>query len=160
MCIRDSPVEVHHLARWTTAEMSATLQSFDVELSLIHHQWSSLAIDRVGRKATTISGVHPSVRSFVFFVFGLVDKCFSYFSGRHIRRAISESTGPIFTKFSGSVDLWKGLIMPVAFLRSLKGRCHGNQFYKQNRRNWPTYLHLPAGLRQRIKISERRRWAR
>jgi len=43
---------------------------------------------------------------------------------------ISECTRPIFTKFLGLVDIWveTGDDESDILLRSLKGRCYGNQF--------------------------------
>jgi len=52
----------------------------------------------------------------------------NYFSGSISHHAISKSTIPIFAKFSGLVDVWKGFIKRSFILRSLKGCCHGNQF--------------------------------
>jgi len=44
---------------------------------------------------------------------------------------ISEFTRPIKTKLSGLVVLREGFIKRSFILQSLKGRCHGNQFYGQ-----------------------------
>ena len=38
-------------------------------------------------------------------------------------------TGPLFTKFSGLVDLWVEMIDRTFTFRSLEGRCYGNQFW-------------------------------
>ena len=50
-----------------------------------------------------------------------------------VRPIISTSTGPIFTKFAGLVELWPYMNDPSYFLRSLKGCCRGNRFCGQNR---------------------------
>jgi len=46
---------------------------------------------------------------------------------------ISASTRPIFAKFAGLVELWPQMIDVKLFFQSLKGRCHGDQFCRQNR---------------------------
>ena len=38
-------------------------------------------------------------------------------------------TGPIFAKFSGSVELWLPMISLKLVFESVKGRRHGNHFY-------------------------------
>jgi len=53
------------------------------------------------------------------------------FSGPNSHHVISEPTGPIFTKFSGLIVPWEGIITRSFILRSLKGRCHGYQFFGQ-----------------------------
>ena len=58
---------------------------------------------------------------------------FYFFSGRPRSHAGSEANGPIFTKISGLVDNWKGLITPLSFFWFFKGRCHGNQLKSKNR---------------------------
>jgi len=40
---------------------------------------------------------------------------------------ISQSTGPIFARFSGLVEIYLQLISLKLVFRSGKGRCHGNQ---------------------------------
>ena len=55
--------------------------------------------------------------------------CF-IFSGQTSLSVMSVSTGLIFT-IVFTID-------PTFFIRLLKGRCHGNQFYGQNRLNRPT----------------------
>jgi len=45
-----------------------------------------------------------------------------------VRPIISTSTGPIFTEFAGLVELWLWVNDLKFPFRSLKGRCHGNQF--------------------------------
>jgi len=57
-----------------------------------------------------------------------------FFNGRHSTSCFSESNEPIFTKISGLVDGWKGLLISFSFLRSVNGRCHGNQLNSKNRR--------------------------
>jgi len=42
---------------------------------------------------------------------------------------IPKSTGPIFAKFSGSVELWLPMISLKLVFESVKGRRHGNHFY-------------------------------
>jgi len=44
-------------------------------------------------------------------------------------QSISGSAGPIFTIFAPYVDIELQMINPTFFVRYLKGRCHGNQFY-------------------------------
>jgi len=55
----------------------------------------------------------------------------SYFSGPNSQPAISETTGPIFTRFSGLVELLQDFIKHLFILWSLMGGCHGNQFHCQ-----------------------------
>ena len=50
-----------------------------------------------------------------------------------IRPIISTSTGPIFTKSAGLVELWPWMNDLKLFFRSLKGCFRGNQFCGQNR---------------------------
>jgi len=52
---------------------------------------------------------------------------FFIFNGRLSNTILSESDGLIFTKISGLVDGWKGLLTWYIILQSLKGLCHGNQ---------------------------------
>ena len=52
---------------------------------------------------------------------------FSFYNGRLSNTCFSEANGPIFSKISGLVDAWKGLITWYITLRFLKGRCYGNQ---------------------------------
>jgi len=89
----------------------------------------------------------------VFFIYFL-----SFFHGRHNDPRNHRTTGLIFTKFIGLVELWKGLIMRESVWRSLNVRSYGNQFYMQNRPYWPTYLNLSCWrfeFSKRIGISER-----
>ena len=51
-----------------------------------------------------------------------------FFSIGPISNAISEFTGLTFTKFSGLVDAWEGLINQLFIFWLLKGCCNGNQF--------------------------------
>jgi len=56
--------------------------------------------------------------------------CFAavYFLTTSVRPIISTSTGPIFARFTGLVELWLLMIsQKVVFFRSLKGLCHGNR---------------------------------
>ena len=62
---------------------------------------------------------------------------FIYFTGPIYRQVVSESTGPICTKFSVLVDVREGFSKRSFILWSLKGRCHGNQLCGQVV-NWPT----------------------
>jgi len=48
----------------------------------------------------------------------------------------------------------KGLINFAFIWRSLKGRCHGNQFKTKNWRFWQNDLHCHAAIPKRIGISE------
>ena len=80
-----------------------------------------------------------SVFTYLFFVF----------NGPSSYSVIPESAGAIFTKFSGLVDVWEGFIKRSFILRSLKGRCRGNQFLKPNLRNWPTPPSFRNGLQDR-----------
>jgi len=41
---------------------------------------------------------------------------------------LSQSTGPIFTKFSGLIQLWLQINDLKLIFRSLKGRCHATNF--------------------------------
>jgi len=75
-----------------------------------------------------------------------------------MRHEISGAARRIFLKLLRFVEKWKRLITAKAVLRSLKGRCHGNQFYRQNRRFWSTCLICHTGVPTQIGISERR-WA-
>ena len=59
--------------------------------------------------------------------------CFFYILVISIRPIISTSTGPIFTKFAGFVELWPWMNDLKLFFRCHKGRCRGNQFCGQNR---------------------------
>jgi len=60
--------------------------------------------------------------------------CFQkIFSVISVRPIISTSTGPIFTKFAGLVDLWLWKRTEVILFRFLEGRCRVNQFCGQNR---------------------------
>jgi len=43
-------------------------------------------------------------------------------------KAISVSTGPIFTIFSPNESIFVNFLDAVQFSRFFKGRCHGNQF--------------------------------
>jgi len=45
-----------------------------------------------------------------------------------MRTIVPYRTGPIFTKFSGLVEWRMKMIYLIFVLRSLKGRCYGNQF--------------------------------
>jgi len=45
----------------------------------------------------------------------------------HIRLIISENALPISTNYSALIDIWVGIINLTFVLRSLKGRCYGNQ---------------------------------
>jgi len=45
----------------------------------------------------------------------------------HVRPIISEHVWPISTYYSALVDMWVGIIYVTFVLRSLKGRCYGNQ---------------------------------
>jgi len=56
---------------------------------------------------------------------------FLYFSGPTSRQVISDTTGPIFIKFPGLVEAWKGFIKCWFILQPLKGHCYGNQFCGQ-----------------------------
>jgi len=47
---------------------------------------------------------------------------------------------PIFTKFQQMIGIWAYIIEQTLLFRSLKGRCHGNQFYGQNSWNRPICL--------------------
>jgi len=52
---------------------------------------------------------------------------FYIFYGRLSTSHFSEFNGLIFSKISGLVGGWKGLLTPFSFLRSGKGHCHVNQ---------------------------------
>jgi len=66
-------------------------------------------------------------------VFFFISFRWSNFSRRNFRINWSDFHH-IFTK-------WSWIIDPTFFFRSLKGRCHGDQFYGEDRRNRPTHLH-------------------
>jgi len=53
-----------------------------------------------------------------------------------MRPVISECSGPIFTKFSGMVDIWEGMINLTFVLQSLMVHCYGDQFLEQISRNF------------------------
>jgi len=57
---------------------------------------------------------------------------------------MSETSGPIFGKFSGYVHIWVGMINPTFFSRFLKGRCYGNRFSALISENWHTLLSFCA----------------
>jgi len=53
-------------------------------------------------------------------------------------KAISVSTGPIFTIFSPNGRYLREIFDQVQFFRFLEGRCHGNQFSGKNEAKLPT----------------------
>jgi len=64
-------------------------------------------------------------------------------------KQISEPTKPIFTKFSGLVDMWLLMFNLVFVSRSLKGCCHGNQFSKLAEiGDMPSFLGLRIGCNE------------
>jgi len=74
----------------------------------------------IARSACLPSGLYVLLMFFVYF--------FSVPTSRHV---ISKTTRPIFTKFAGLIVVWERLINCSFILQSLKGRCHGNQFFGQ-----------------------------
>ena len=78
----------------------------------------------------------------------------SLFLGRHSRPVISESHWPIFTKISGLVDGWNGLLSWYITLRSLNERCHDNQLKSKNRRFSRTNLLCRAAIPKWLAISQ------
>jgi len=69
----------------------------------------------------------------------------------------SGNTGQIFTKFSGLVEILKGLTNPVLILQLLKGRCHGNELVAKLA-FLLTNLHCCTAITRWIGTSERQ-WA-
>jgi len=53
-----------------------------------------------------------------------------------VRPIISKSTGPIFARFSGLVELGLYMINPKLVFRSLEGCCHGDHFCRFYSQNW------------------------
>ena len=62
------------------------------------------------RSAKLLEGLYILPMFFILFYFFL-----NFFSGRPRSPAGSEANGPIFTKISGLVDRWKGLITLLSF---------------------------------------------
>jgi len=52
---------------------------------------------------------------------------FNFFNGRLSSPSSSETNGPSFTKISGLVDGYKGLVSSLSSFRFLTGCCNGNQ---------------------------------
>jgi len=68
-------------------------------------------------------------RAYVLLLFYVFKNILTIFSDP----IISASTRPIVAKFAGLVELWPQVIDVKLFFQSLKGRCHGDQFCRQNR---------------------------
>jgi len=79
---------------------------------------------------------------------------FLFFNGRHRSPRGSEANEPIFTKISGLVKRWKGLITPLSFFWFFKGRCHGKQLKSKNWRFSRTNLLCRAAVWKRITMSQ------
>jgi len=76
-----------------------------------------------------------------------------FYNGRLSNTCFSEANGPIFTKISGLVDAWKGLITWYITLRFLKGRCYGNKLKSQNRAFSQSNLLCYVAIPKRIATS-------
>jgi len=87
----------------------------------------------LARSANLLEGLYILHMFFLYFFLYI-------FNGRHSTTCCLEANGLIFTKISGLVDGWKGLLPHYIFFRFLKGRCHGNQLKSKNQRFSSTNL--------------------
>ena len=73
------------------------------------------------RKSATLFSLHACLAGYIFCqCFYLFSYFFHIFNGRPLSKSISGTTGWIFTKISGLVQLCKGLTDPAFIWRSIK----------------------------------------
>ena len=84
--------------------------------------------------------------------FACVNFFFFFLSFFTMSKAISVSTGPIFTIFSPNGRYLCNFLDQVQFFRFLKGRCHGNQFSGKNGAKLSTPCTYRSVIPKRNKI--------
>jgi len=99
----------------------------------------------LARSAILLKGLYILPMFFLYFYIYI-------FNGRLSTGCFSQSNGPIFTIISALIDGFKGLLTSFSFLRSVKGRCHGNQLKSQNLHFSQTNLLCRAAICKRIAI--------